>query len=536
MYRSNKKHIQDLAKSGPYLNSVSNRLAASSERARFLGMVFGMAVSNLVDPADKKMNFDVEAVNGPEGEWYRNLTQMKDVCTSIGDLKTSRTVEVSALTKPTKNSQQKAKMQATMKVVEIVDVTEEIEDEVDSSDDDLPVYAKPDSDPEDEDEDPTLIQRNKPVPPVYVRDLIAGLKDTENFERHRLAISSAANLIRRKSNFGSEVSDHIERLASQITSLKDSYDLEKFQETRIQAMIALVVAEPLKMGKWFSNMLFVGDYALSQRASMLTALTMAARELAGYREEDAELTGAYVANEDLFPSKKLPDKLDKIYRIDAAPVDALSVQLERAMIKPMAAEAADKLAGPKVLQVRTFSSRMEVEKKRKRPITNQLAKVVADGFFYPLTSRWRANMQVYGDSSIFKNHFLQAHFLKTLALILSASGTSTLSLPAMTVEFWGLLLSVRTAALGAKPVLEALLFGFLTILDINSNDQRRIAEEHSRELLETQAWTEQVLESLGTGTKEDEKIRLLAAGVLVRAKEVVDKYQRLLMGDLVDYM
>ena len=536
MYKSNKKHIQELAKSGPYLNSVSNRLGASSERARFLGMVFGMAVSELVDPPDKKMNFDVDAINGGEGKWYRSLTRFENVFTSIEDLKPSRKVEPSSLANSANNPQRKANTQVNTKVVGIVEVIEEMGSDEDNSDNDLLAYAKPDSDPEDEDEDPTLIQRNKPVAPVYIRDLIAGFRDTGNYERHKLAISSAANLIRRKINFGSEVSDHIEQLASQITSLKDSYDMDKFQEMRIQAMIALVVADPVKMGKWFSNMLFVGDYTLSQRASMLTVLTMAARELAGYREEDVELTGAYVPNKDLFPSKKLPDKLDQAYRIDAAPVDALSIQLERAMIKPMAAEAADQLAGPKILKVRTFSSRMEVEKKRKRPITNELAKVVADGFFYPLTSRWQANMQAYRDSSLFKNHFLQSHFLKTLALILSASGTSTLSLPAMTVEFWALLLSVRMAALAAKPVLEALLFGFLTILDINSNDQRRIAEDHSRELLETQAWTEQVLENLGMGSKEDEKVRLLAAGVMVRAKEVVDKYQRLLMGEMVEYM
>jgi telomere length regulation protein len=33
-------------------------------------------------------------------------------------------------------------------------------------DDDIPGYAKPDSDEEDEDEDPTLVQRNKPTAPV----------------------------------------------------------------------------------------------------------------------------------------------------------------------------------------------------------------------------------------------------------------------------------------------------------------------------------------------------------------------------------
>ena len=111
-----------------------------------------------------------------------------------------------------------------------------------------------------------------------------------------------------------------------------------------------------------------------------------------------------------------------------------------------------------------------------------------------------------------------------------------MSLPALTVEFWSLLLHERSAAQGAAPVLEALLFAFLTVLEINANDQRRIAEDHATELLETQAWAERVLENERGGSEEGEKVKMLAAAVLVKAKEVVDKYQRLLMGELVNYM
>lgn len=222
--------------------------------------------------------------------------------------------------------------------------------------------------------------------------MIAGLRDTENYDRHRLALSNAASLIRRKTNFGTEVSDHIEDLASRFINLKDEFEMEKFNEMRLQAMIAIIVARPLEMAQWYSNTLFNGDYSMAQRASILSALSMAARELAGYREEDMALTGAYVDNKDLFPSKRLPEKYDKIYQIDASPVNALAQRLERTILQPMAMEAADEATGPNILKVRTFSSRMEVEKRRK-PITNQLAKIVAEGFFYPLTGRWRAHIQ-----------------------------------------------------------------------------------------------------------------------------------------------
>lgn len=105
----------------------------------------------------------------------------------------------------------------------------------------------------------------------------------------------------------------------------------------------------------------------------------------------------------------------------------------------------------------------------------------------------------------------------------------------MTSEFWDLLLSLRSRA--ADPsVLEALLFAFLTLLDINENDQRRLAEQHAKELLETQEWVDGVFEKVGGGSEEGERIRMLAAGVLVRCREVVEKYQRMLMGDLVDFM
>lgn len=89
------------------------------------------------------------------------------------------------------------------------------------------------------------------------------------------------------------------------------------------------------------------------------------------------------------------------------------------------------------------------------------------------------------------------------------------------------------------PVLEALLFALLTLLEINiARDDRRVAEEHARELLETQAWVEGLFEMRigGGGSEEDERVRMVAAGVLVRCREVVEWWQRLLMGDLIGYM
>ena len=208
-----------------------------------------------------------------------------------------------------------------------------------------------------------------------------------------MSLSSASNLIRRKTAFGTEVSENVEELASILVGLGDKWEMENFQQMRLQGMIAVLIAEPLRMGQWFSSTFYSGDYSIGQRASVLTVLGLGARELAGLGKEDAALTGANNTTESSFPSKRLPDRLHNIYAMEAAPMNALTSQLEKTMIQPMAAEAADKFSGPNALKVRTFSSRMAVEKKRQKPIPNALAKVVADGFFFPLTGRWRIHLQ-----------------------------------------------------------------------------------------------------------------------------------------------
>jgi len=100
----------------------------------------------------------------------------------------------------------------------------------------------------------------------------------------------------------------------------------------------------------------------------------------------------------------------------------------------------------------------------------------------------------------------------------------------MTSEFWDLLLGIRGQSIGDITVMEALLFGFLTILEVNG-DKKALVDSFGRQMMETRDWTEGVFGRMGAGGgDEDERVRMLAAGVLVRIGEVVEKYQALLMG------
>ena len=502
-------------------------------------MIVGEGLSSLVDKGDKKMDFKMEDMNTSEAKWYKGLVTVFD---SIGTLEPliSGGVIKTPQKKKAPASQPAPKPKATQpsgsRIISIEEISDSEKEEESDDDDGLTPYAKPDSDAEDSDEDPTMITRNKPTAPVYVRDLITYLRDTENYNKQKLALQTAAPLIRRKANFGTEVSSHAEELASLLVGLQDKYDMENFTDRRLQGMIAILIAQPLNMGQWFSKTFFDGDYSLSQRASILTTIGLGARELGGFAAEDFNLNKPLPES---FASKTLPEALHKVYAPTSnTAVDKLSTQLSNTMIAPMAAELADKLTGPSILKVRTFSSRMAIEAKRKKPIANALAKVVADGFFFPLTGRFFIHLRAYGSSSnqniVFQPHLLSL-FVKTLALLLHASGPSTLSLPQMTSEFWDLLLSLRVGAVGEVAVVESMCFAFLMILEINE-DKRNLVERHGRQLLETQEWVEGVFGRFGSqGSEGDEKVRMLAAGCLVRIREVVEKYQALLRGDLLSF-
>lgn len=530
-----------MAKSSYHVTGMSNRIGATSPRARFLGMAIGTAISKIVDKPESQLKFDLEGAEAVEAKWFQRLTEVNDRMGELKDLKPQEQKLQSIPHRGRQQGKQPSQIRPNTKSSKISAVTEktgpvimEILDDSTEEDDDLMPYEKPDSDPEDDTDDPTEINRNKPIAPVYIRDLLAGLRDQEDYDRHQLALSTAASLIRRKTDFGSEVTDHIEELASVLVGLNDNFELLGFNEQRQQALIAVILAKPGPMAQWFARAFFSGDYSLMQRTAMLITLGLGARELAGLKDSSAE---DLIPATPSFPTKTLPPKYHKIYAADSDsnPVAKIAGNLTKQLLSPIAANAADKLSGPNILKVRTFSSRMEVEKRRSKPIPNALAQIVAENFFFPLTGRWwiTTRSSSHSDSIYTSTHLLPA-FLQTLALLLNASGPNTLALPTMTREMWELLLSVRGFAGKDKGVLNALLFALLMLLETNENKER-LATEQAKELLETQQWVQMVFNELGAGSEEDEKIRVLAAGVVVRCQEVVDKYQRRMVGSMMDY-
>lgn len=521
-------------------------------------MIVGEALSGLIHGGDKKLDFHMDEMTSEEAKWYKSLVNVDDKVGPISPLKTQPVSKESDSTfaklKPRAEPNRRPPPPASKSGF----IIEEVEDDEEEESDLVP-YAKPDSDAEDSDDDPTLVSRDKPKAPVYIRDLIVYLRDTENYDRQKLALATAPILIRRKADYGSEVSSHAEELATLLVGLADKYELDEFDSLRQQGMVAVVAAQPQRMGRWFAKTFFDGDYSLAQRASVLITLGLSGREIAGH--ETSEYASAAA-----FPSKELPPRTQKHYALSSpqnryasssselkalptTALDSISLSLSQTFLAPLAAEAADAVTGPDALKLSTFTARLKdpskaqtnslTRKRGIRSIPNTTAQLIATSFFFPLTSRFLAALHSPSASmrGILFQPYLLTVYLKTLALLLHAAGSSTLALPQMTSEFWDLLLGVRGQCVGELGITHAVLFGLMALLDVNENNMRGLCERHGREIVESVEWVSGVFDRTRGGDQggegEENQVKMIAAGILIRLREAVEKYRGLLMGDMI---
>lgn len=149
---------------------ISNRLASSSSQSKTLGMVLAALVSSMIDPEERRLKF--EGIS-EEIEIFNRLTRSSDRVGTIADLRLSPSgnAEVPSVATLTKSmvhnptGRKSTKHVAQSKIVAIEEINESAQE---SEDEELLAYAKPDTDESDEEEDATLVQRNKPTAPVWV--------------------------------------------------------------------------------------------------------------------------------------------------------------------------------------------------------------------------------------------------------------------------------------------------------------------------------------------------------------------------------
>lgn len=205
----------------------------------------------------------------------------------------------------------------------------------------------------------------------------------------------------------------------------------------------------------------------------------------------------------------------------------------------MAAKAADASTGPDMLKLSTFTSRYKSKAKATKPrrirsIPNTTAALIAESFFYPLTAHFQVALR--SSKPVILNPALLALYLQTLGIIIHAAGPSTLALPQLTSELWDLLLAVRVHTQDDLGALRGWFVAMASLLEVNDGDMRRLCETQGREVVETREWAATVFNRIrGEDGGEENEVKMLSAGVLIKLGEAIEKYQALLMGNMIGF-
>jgi telomere length regulation protein len=170
MARHGASRIRSLFRSTEFMKSITKHLASNSNRVKWLGMIVATGLSSLVDEDNKALKFEDDSLKNVEAKKYLGLLKM--------DITPSKTfqlrdifgeTEVIAVAQKTASSQAITKSKAVTKKkaskIKPIDEASRII-EIFDDDEDLVPYTKPDTDDEDSEEDPTLVDRDKPNPPV----------------------------------------------------------------------------------------------------------------------------------------------------------------------------------------------------------------------------------------------------------------------------------------------------------------------------------------------------------------------------------
>ena len=541
------------------MNAVSNRLTSSIPRTRLLGMIVGVGMSQCVDQPGKVMDFHVEEMETEEVKEMLALTRVQD---SIGE--TTLLETVTAAPQHEARASKKRKITTTKpsqpergKVMSIEEVETSSGDE-----DDLVPYQKPMDDPEDSDEDPTLINRNKPKAPIYIVDLIKQLQSaSDKLDVISLALKTAPSLIRRKAGFGTELSDNVYGLASALINLQDGMSKSEHQQQRMDALIACLVSQPEKMGKYLASTYFEGDFSLSQRSTLLITIGLGARELAGFSDGQTQLAI------DMFPSQRLAPHMQpkpltgpeqRKLTGTSNPITMLTNAATQSVIRPMAQAAASSQEGPEILKVTRTSSRLSVAReKSSRPQTvpRNVHGILANSIYLPLASPLAAIL-AYANSNSVNSSLLHpsivALHLQTLTLLLHTLGPTGLSPPgtfsSIVHETMALLTALHHNRLSLDGVvLPALLGLILALIDTTSEigvtaQERLLADPFGMAVSELVTWVSG-LEGNGRApppVKEDERgaegvaWTVLAAGIQVKWYEMGRKFQGRMLGLSLD--
>uniref|UniRef100_A0A060TAZ5 ARAD1B04444p n=1 Tax=Blastobotrys adeninivorans TaxID=409370 RepID=A0A060TAZ5_BLAAD len=497
--------LRKSAASKAYLDGVSNRLSSTSDKARLFGTLVAEKLS-LAAPEGgvKPLNFDLKGFYDDDQVFY------KDTLANLGD----QVVRYDDTIIETLDQSQGSNLQPEL-VPSAGEHTKSTESNAAS---DANIFDAEDSDNEEE----FMPVKKAPNTPVYIKDIMEYLS-SEDYDKTKLAIDHAADLIYRKAKYGQELEFHAKALAALLAGLKDTFEIDDFNNKRLEALAQLVASSPKLVPPYLTQLLFEGDYSLQQRLVILSSLALGARKLALSTEPEP------------FATKQLPGAIDKLFREhgklppEVLPINSIVLDQNRNMLQDAGDAAREELiGGPQVVRV---SRKLELDRqKQQRQMTgggktrsthNPFAKLASRYFVFPLTGRFFAAGGISGMGQY--SDILLGHFLKTVALMLRAGYPTSPDLVDMTTEVLSI---VKTQLRNKDPVvLDGILTAILVSIDIH--DSSFFVSKWPREAVELQQWLQDTWDDI-----IDDQVRPLAAGVLYKLNELTEQNQRLLIGQL----
>lgn len=536
-----KPFLQQLTATPAFLDGITNHLSSPSSRVRDFGILIGEKIAQYgsvplnfgiessedwsglsVDKlADNSLNllFDVDEADPdvssiPDSE---APSIFSDVLSERGSLKT---------TKDTQSRYQKLGF----------DVRSHVKDSDDEE-------GGEDSD----DDDPS----NKTVSkPVYIRQLLEYLKAPEGddqYDKLDIGLKTAAGLILEKAKYGSEVKVHAKSLAQSLVQFKDNFDFPDYHKHRTQALVVLVGTQP-EIAPYIVDLFYTADISINDRLLLLTSLSLGARFVNGFtdtvdvkpvqmkqlpaavaqRFNDLSI-GGLTGGGGLAGTSGLLDFGDKTPQEGQSsssgvtePLNNVAGDLQKTLLSPTISESRENeaLNGPKVLRV-SSSLQKQLQGQSNTTITTNNFSKVAHLFIFPLVdSWWKAGTGIMAGSF---SSIIQAHYFKTLALLLYTAAPSAPKLVEMTSELLAMLLKLRSYVYIDDPqVVEAACTCLLVVLDTHSDEF--IVQKWPREFVDLQKWLEGVWEGV-----IDERVKGVAAGVLYQMKKLGEKWRRALI-------
>ncbi|KAG0053937.1 telomere binding protein [Gryganskiella cystojenkinii] len=297
------------------------------------------------------------------------------------------------------------------------------------SDDDLQPYDM-DDDESDDDQGTDTVKRPKATPPLYLRDLLAYLRASEDRQKVEIALEIGAELIRRKAG-SLEIEEFAELLATAFVRLQDTFELENFYKLREAALIALVASAPKITAGVLALEFYKRENSLGQRLNVLSALALGARELSGFDRTLPNSTAASSAN--------------VTSRGTTGSKTGAKTPPEGSVVKQSPLTFNSITSSISLAKTRRFSQKSDIEARRPLPKANPFANL-APLFLGALLGRWGGNRGAGNERGYDAMQrapvMVLKKFVMTLGVMVYYAGNSP-HLLSMTRELLRFLMSLR---------------------------------------------------------------------------------------------